>query len=172
MQHVDHLLSAYMDNELEEQERVIVEKHLQDCSNCLKLYEDFSQMSTQIMRGFEIISFPEKVTDQLMTRINQLETQDSQENVSILSYTILRWSAISSILLLLVVNLSLILTFSSLFSFTSIRILYHLVHGLYIVLSAIPFVSLTASCSWFLLIGISLWSLRQLLRSKKVETTQ
>ncbi|WP_028775396.1 anti-sigma factor family protein [Shimazuella kribbensis] len=170
MQHVDHLLSAYIDNELEEQERVVVEKHLQDCTDCLELYEDFSRMSASFTHAFETISLPEQAIEQLMTRINQLDTPDSPDPISVLSYAALRWGTISSILLLLAVNVSLMITFGPFFSF--IQIFYRLAHGVVTIFSAIPYLGVVVTVTCFLLIGMSLWLLHQLLRLKKVEITQ
>jgi predicted anti-sigma-YlaC factor YlaD len=161
-----------MDNELEEQERMRVEKHLQNCTDCFELYEDFSRMSTQFTHAFENVSLPDQAIEQLMTKINQLDTKASQNPMSILSYTILRWGTISSILFLLVVNVSLMITFGSFFSFSFIQIFYRLAQGVTTIFSAIPYLGVIAFVTCFLLIGISLWILRQLLRSKKVEITQ
>ncbi|MCH5586087.1 zf-HC2 domain-containing protein [Shimazuella sp. AN120528] len=172
MQHVDHLLSAYVDNELKEQERLVVEKHLQDCTDCLELYGDFTWMNGQLKNTFESLLLPKNITSKVMQGIHSHEEQTYREVPVIFSYTALRWSTISSILLLLVIHISLFFLLGSLFSFTPIRILYHLVHGFHTVFSAIPYLSLTVAIFCFPLIGASLWSLRLLLSSKKVEMQQ
>jgi anti-sigma factor RsiW len=170
MQHVDHLLSAYIDKELKEQKRLVVEKHLQTCTDCLELYEDFSWMSHELVNTYKQITLPNHLTNQVMAAIDQEEAQNRQKEISpILSYTTLRWGTISSIFLLLSVNLSLILAFGVLFSFTPIRIFYHLIHGLLTIFSAIPYLSVAISLMSLLLIVFSLWTLRHLLSSKKVE---
>ncbi len=172
MQHIEHLLSAYVDNELTENEKREVEEHLQMCSDCLELYEDFSLMGHQLVNTYKQITLPNHLTYQVMAAIDQKEAQNRQKEISsILSYTTLRWGTISSIFLLLSVNLALIIAFGVLFSFTPIRIFYHLIHGLLTVLSAIPYLSLAIFLASLPLIGFSLWSLRHLLSSEKVEVT-
>lgn len=164
MEHVEHMLSSYLDNELDAAEKITVEKHLLTCIDCLTLYDDLSNVSNQLRLDYELTIVPDQITHQVMTIIH-----NRSEVPSFLTYTMLKWSTIGSILFLLSIHVSLVSLFGMLFSVTPIRIFYHLLYGALTILSAIPYLSLTISLTAFCLIGFSIWSLRHLLRSKKVE---
>ncbi|BCU82825.1 hypothetical protein JIR001_26080 [Polycladomyces abyssicola] len=170
MEHIDHLLSAYIDNELSEHKRTEVERHLQACPYCMKLYEDLASMSHQLVTAYENLSLPDHLTDKVMDAIYEKEAEYKAETFPpLFSYTTLRWGALSSIFLLLFLNGFLIFVVGTIFSFTPISILLHLFHGLLTVIMAIPYLSTVMCVVSIILIGISLWSLRRLLNGKRVE---
>jgi predicted anti-sigma-YlaC factor YlaD len=170
MKHIDHLLSAYIDQELSEHQRKEVERHLQVCPHCMKMYEDLVSISHQLVTAYENLSLPDHLTDKVMAAIYEKEAEYQAETFPpLLSYTTLRWGALSSIFLLLFLNGIIIFVVGTIFSFTPISILLHLLYGLLTVIMAIPYFIAVMCVVSIILIGISLLLLRRLLNGKRVE---
>lgn len=165
MNHIDQLLSAYIDHELSEHKRKRVERHLHACPYCMKLYEDLSSISHQLVTAYENLPLPDHLNDKVMAAIYEAEYK-VETFPPLLSYTTLRWGALSSIFLLLFFNGFLLYTF---FSFTPIRFFIHLFDGLLTVIMAIPYLRTVMCVVSIILTGISLWSLHRLLKGKRVE---
>lgn len=70
-QHIGNLLHDYLDDELNEAEKLVIEEHLDDCSDCKnKLYELIS-LRQQIYGAYELVEIPSRIEDNVMSRINQ-----------------------------------------------------------------------------------------------------
>jgi predicted anti-sigma-YlaC factor YlaD len=167
MEHIDYLLSAYLDGELSQREKVVVERHMADCGECHGLYQEFVQMREEWQQAYDTFSVPDALTFRILTAIEQKEAEVATR--TFFSNEVLRWGAISGILLLLMVHVALVSVFHFVLSFHPLNFLIPLSRGVYTVVTSVPYVSsvlLVVSVSFMLLSG---WCLRRLLSSKKVE---
>ncbi len=65
-------ISAYIDDELLEQDRLIVEKHLRKCIVCYKDYENLKLTSKIVQKYFKNLNFPESdVSDRVIERLDR-----------------------------------------------------------------------------------------------------
>ncbi|MCY9691475.1 anti-sigma factor family protein [Paenibacillus alginolyticus] len=77
--HIEDLLSAYMDNELTESERQQVEEHLNTCSECSAVLNDVMDLKNQVFAAFHSIEAPEGLEDKVIRAIG---SNVYHENVS------------------------------------------------------------------------------------------
>ncbi len=69
-------ISAYIDNELLEQDRLIVEKHLKNCKICYRDYENLKLTSQIVQKYFDKINFSEaNVSSRVIERLNKYKTE-------------------------------------------------------------------------------------------------
>ncbi|MGA9175378.1 MAG: anti-sigma factor [Thermoactinomyces sp.] len=174
MNHVNEMLSAYLDDELSRSEKEVVEQHLQTCSNCQDLLDQLIEMKRQLVFSFEEIDVPAALTNKVMFAIDQQEwtmmaMEEAGERQSMISNRALQRSVIGSILLLFIANGVFIFAFGSLLSFHFLSFFVSLSHAVLTLITAIPYVGMIVSITSLFFIAISVWCLRQLLSSKKVE---
>lgn len=77
--HIEDLLSEYMDNELNDLDRQQVEGHLQTCSQCRALLSDLSEYKNQVFNAIHAIEAPEGFEDNV---IHAIDWNLSPENAS------------------------------------------------------------------------------------------
>ncbi len=70
---IEQKLSAYLDEALQNEERVIIENHLAQCGHCRYLFEDL-QKTKNILGGLDEIEPPPWLEEKIVARINQKET--------------------------------------------------------------------------------------------------
>ncbi len=69
-------ISVYVDNELPEEDRLIVEKHLKHCKMCYRDYDNLKLTSQIVQKYFDKINFSEaKVSDRVIDRLNAYRTK-------------------------------------------------------------------------------------------------
>ncbi|WP_171628555.1 anti-sigma factor family protein [Paenibacillus plantarum] len=68
--HIEDLLSDYMDNELDDLDRQRVEEHLLTCSACSALLSDLSAFKNQVFTAFHAIEAPVGFDDKVMQAIS------------------------------------------------------------------------------------------------------
>jgi predicted anti-sigma-YlaC factor YlaD len=167
VKHIDDLLSAYLDGELSERAKEAVERHMADCGECHGLYKEFIRMREEWQQAYETFSVPDALTFRVLAAIEQKEADTATR--TFFFNEALRWGAIGGILLLLMVHVVLVSVFRFVLSFHLLNYLISLSRGVYTVVTSVPYVSsvlFVVSVSFLLL---SVWCLRRLLSSKKVE---
>ncbi len=70
--HIGDLISAYIDNELTENERQLVEEHLFDCPECFAILNDFMMLKNDILQTYRSIEAPDTVEDVVLHAIRTL----------------------------------------------------------------------------------------------------
>ncbi|MCY9669857.1 zf-HC2 domain-containing protein [Paenibacillus alginolyticus] len=68
--HPDDILSAYIDNELNDDENRILEEHLAYCEQCQTLYEDLLHLKFQASSAFQDFEAPVDLEQRIMNEIN------------------------------------------------------------------------------------------------------
>lgn len=68
-QHVGSQLSAYLDNELDAENKQVVESHLFSCERCLKSYEDLLFVKDQLRMAYTDTEAPDSLEDTIMAAI-------------------------------------------------------------------------------------------------------
>lgn len=86
-QKIQNQLSAYLDNELTSEERRVVDKHLPDCPECMKMLEDF-QLNQQQIAG--LIHPAPSMKNAVLEIIQETETASKKGILSIVRQWVFR----------------------------------------------------------------------------------
>lgn len=158
--HIGELLHDYLDDELNEAERLVIEKHLNICPECQKQLFVFISIKQQIYDAYQMVEVPELIEDKVMAKIEQ----DSIRIYSgILNRTaIIMMSAFGLIFLagttpFLPVGLHIVHTFFS--------ISRGLIYAIPSIITAIPYVVSAIAVFIFLLIAAALLIVRYLVHN-------
>ncbi|MGD8189593.1 anti-sigma factor family protein [Brevibacillus ginsengisoli] len=154
--HVQELLSSYLDNELSHEERIWVESHLKTCEECQVFLYELSSMRNYIISTYQEIEIPEDLELQVMAHLNKA-TSSPIGLVAIASLASL------SLLVLLPILLIGMGVFSSV-----VTIFGSLLHLATVIISSIPTVITAISAFSVVLVVFSIWSLRRLLLLKEI----
>lgn len=161
-EHVKGLLSAYLDQELNESERHQVERHLNGCLECRRELEAFEMLQTQIAFAYESIEVPSGFEENLAENIEK--QQRKQSGIQKWTLAFVGALLVAAILLELAPVLSLgaaMTTFVVHTGYDLLKIVPFLVSSLPYMLGAVCMVAV-------LLIVLSLWSLRRLLEARSL----
>lgn len=74
--HPDERLSAYMDDELNETERLEVEHHLASCERCRELLEDLLGLRQAVVGAYEHIQAPNELESRILQALDQKPTPE------------------------------------------------------------------------------------------------
>src|SRR5947199_8630306 len=77
-EHIKELLSDYMDNEINEDERQMIEKHLAVCTDCNNWFRELTTLRKQILATYQMIEVPSTIEGNVLEKI---------QGVSIKKYT-------------------------------------------------------------------------------------
>jgi anti-sigma factor RsiW len=67
--HPEEQISAYIDNELSEQDRQLVEKHLESCTSCQSLLEDLLDLQSNVSQTYRMIHSPNELDTRILQAI-------------------------------------------------------------------------------------------------------
>lgn len=156
-EHVKELLSDYMDDEITEMEKQMIETHLATCADCTNQLRDLMSIREQIFAAYQKIVIPSTIEDKVLEKIHM---------ASIRNYSgILNRMAII-----------MLITFGMMFLITASRILtvglpifhslYSIARGLIYavpsIISAIPYVVEVITVLMLSFIAIAILTLRYL----------
>jgi anti-sigma factor RsiW len=71
--HPEDQLSAYMDDELNKDERQQVEAHIETCESCQALLQDLLDMQSDVVRTFHLIQEPADLESRILQSIGKEE---------------------------------------------------------------------------------------------------
>ncbi len=116
------LVSAYIDQELSDDEMGVVQEHLARCKSCQELFHELESLSRFTTEAFMGIFAPESTGTAVLERIASLRQSEQRSRVS--------WIAIDSaiVMTLIAIGVGGGLVWS--FSFVFAGIFYHLLRGL------------------------------------------
>lgn len=157
-QHVENFLSAYIDGELNDEERRKVDEHLQLCGACSSVLSDLSRQKNLVYEAFheaEIPDFADKVVLAL-----QREEQAVRERKAV------PYLALTALIGILILVYVIPVPFKLLGIFT--RLFVHMVYAGAGMLMGELFWALAVGGSAFILLLVSGISLRRLLRTRTV----
>lgn len=86
-QKIQNKLSAYLDNELTSDERRVVDKHLTDCPECMKMLEDF-QLNQQQIAG--LIHPAPSMKNAVLAKIQETEAASKNGILSVVKQWVFR----------------------------------------------------------------------------------
>ncbi len=166
-EHVDELLSAYVDDELSEKEYIKVKNHLEICSRCTGIFHELQEIQEGISFLYGSIEIPDiHFENAVMAKIKEINPKAS------IYY---RWIVgLPALFMVIIIAISLF-AFSDLFyvgvtvASELIKIAVSLSHTVVLVLSSIPFLLEVFAITTIIIVGLSVWSVRYLLRSKTAE---
>ncbi len=138
---IGELLSAYIDRELDRNERMTVEMHLQGCPECQKTVHDFKEMSGIVYKAFGSVNAPVEL-EQLVVQNIMAIRQSIQTRRLFLVY-------LASAVLGLLIILSLSISPAGHFMRASICLSVAILHGAINLLSVVGNV-------WFAMIGVTM----------------
>ncbi|MCF6093025.1 zf-HC2 domain-containing protein [Microaerobacter geothermalis] len=160
MEHVKELISAYIDHELSDSERLLVENHLTTCKECQSLAKELSLMSQQITNYYQSVDVPDDFEQKVFADLNGLASDQISDNKT------LKWIAIFASVLLLVVFLAsfspIVLMIVGLAS-SFFTIMYSLIRIIPLIITQIPYLTGGSMMLAFFVMLLSVWSLRHLL---------
>jgi anti-sigma factor RsiW len=163
MEHVDELISAYLDNELTEAERVLVELHIGTCKECRALVEDFLAMKSQLFTVYQSIEIPDNLEQRVLASLEQKPKTTTRR------YTVVPWVLTGSavtLLLLFMVSLSPLATLSiGLFS-SLVTIMVSVLQVVPVFAASLPSLFIGIAGVTVFLLFLLIWSLRRFLLIK------
>jgi predicted anti-sigma-YlaC factor YlaD len=153
-QHVEDLISAYLDDECTHEEKIQVEQHLVHCSSCRQLFDDLMQIRSSISQTFQTLDIPERIEQRVITVLEQREFQAFS------------WWIRGIILFPVLLGIFMLIPIFK-WGTALIKGLFHLSSSILqvipVLISAIPFMSIIISLWAVFLLIVSIWSLRRLL---------
>lgn len=158
--HLDDQLSAYMDNELSEEDRLAVEAHLASCEYCQALLDDWLSMQEQVLDAYRYTHAPVDLENNVLQAIQG----DQQTSVS-KGWLIVPLFALFVITLFGITQGMMFIKLIHSLMRLSVALLYMVTH----LMSSIPLLAMTAV---FISLGIlttSVYCLRRAMRLTSVE---
>jgi predicted anti-sigma-YlaC factor YlaD len=70
-EHIGELLSLYIDDEVGEDEKNRIEKHLAQCQQCQNDFLELTMLKNQMYAEFQFIDIPDNIEDQVMAKISK-----------------------------------------------------------------------------------------------------
>ncbi|MBS4174080.1 zf-HC2 domain-containing protein [Bacillus sp. FJAT-49736] len=166
-EHVDELLSAYIDDELSESEFQIVKNHLAVCDRCEDELQALRNMKDGLALYYSSIEIPDfQFENAVLAKINNLNLKSS------LYY---KWVVGLPTLFLTIMIAICLFAFGDIV-FVGVTVISEIVkiavslsHAFVSILSSIPFLLEVFAITTIIIVGLSVWSVRYLLRTKTVE---
>ena len=166
-EHVDELLSAYLDDELSEMEYIKVKNHLTTCNRCEESLHELQKVQEEISLLYRSIEIPDfQFEHAVMAKIKELSPKNS------IYY---KWIVgLPTLFLAIIIAISLFAFSNIVYAGVTviseiIKIAVSLSHTLVSVISSVPFLLEVFAITTLIIVGLSVWSVRYLLRTKTVE---
>lgn len=157
--HLEELISSYIDDELTDDERAVVEVHLKSCSECRALMEELNAIKNTIFSVYRSVEVPFGVEQQVLSVIDR-GTLKGPISIQI------SWAALASFSLILIITLSVLSPVGVLglgLASSVLNILFSLLKAIPVIIQSVPYVFITVSAFSVIVMLISIWSLRRLL---------
>ncbi|HEX6922274.1 MAG TPA: zf-HC2 domain-containing protein [Bacillales bacterium] len=164
-EHVQNLLSAYIDDELDERDRKQVESHLRNCPRCLQEFEELRTLQQQLYTVYESVEAPDEFEISVMEKIEgqRLDSSHNREN-QLVKWAIAIFAA--SLMIVVFIYMAPLIYLGLTLASTSVTIGFHLLHTVSQIVSSIPYLLGTLLVGAAILIVLSLWSLHKILESQ------
>ncbi|ERI07472.1 anti-sigma factor family protein [Aneurinibacillus aneurinilyticus] len=163
MKHMEEMISAYIDDELTDAERRLVETHINKCKECKKLVEDLSMMKNQVFTTYQSIEIPDNMEQYFLSSIEQ-KTQRGKNKIP---WPIVIGSVI--LIILAVLCLSPLATFGVGLISLLFTIMMRLLQVASTFMAVVPSLFIGVIGFAVLLLLISVLSLRRLFLTKAIE---
>lgn len=67
--HIEQFISAYIDDQLNHKEQLMVEEHLKICQHCRHLVEDLKRLQSQVFVNYQWVEVPKNLEEKVMSKI-------------------------------------------------------------------------------------------------------
>ncbi|MGV3487298.1 MAG: zf-HC2 domain-containing protein [Tuberibacillus sp.] len=161
-EHVKELLSAYLDNELNDEDTRRVHEHLRNCEECRDSLYELQLLKDNIFYAYENIDVPVNLEASIMDRIFVMEQDASPKN----DFAVWVTGAVAFVIMAsMAAFIAPVMYFIARFTYKLASIGFTVLHTVPIVVSAIPYLSYILYGGAIILIAISSWLLYRLLLS-------
>lgn len=164
-EHVRELLSPYVDDEVTNEERSLVETHLQDCAECRAFMEDLTRMRSAIFTAYHSIEIPDSIEQHVVAAIQTNTTVLQPAQIKASRYGL---AAFVAFLLLSLLGLSPLGLFGLGFLASMLHLFIRLLQVLSTLLGTVPFLVEGISVFSVAVLTVSAWFLRRLLMMEKM----
>lgn len=155
--HPEEKLSAYIDNELQDEERLEVEAHIELCSSCQALLKDLHSLQSAVALTFHAIPEPAGLENRIMQSLGKV-TEQAKAGKGWLSVPLAVFFALG--MLWLTIGAMFVKLIGGLLKFI-IALVYMISH----LIAGLPVLSGMTIILSFIILGASAFSLRRLLQS-------
>lgn len=158
--HIGELLHDYLDDEMNEVERTVIEKHLDNCSECKNRLFELTSLRQQMLDAYQLIEIPNRIEDKILANIEQ-------ESIKIYAVTLNR-TAIIMMSIFGIIFLAGTTPFLTV-GFHIINMIFSISRGLIYaipsIISTIPYVVASVALFIILLIAMALFIVRYLVHN-------
>ncbi len=163
MTHLEDLISAYIDDEISDQDRLMVEEHLENCPQCCELMESLTTVRGLVSTAYRSVEAPGLLEQKVLAAIGRDKTAPSPAYAITLPWGV----AMAAILLMFIFfSQSPIVIFGFGVVSSLMHILVRLLHVLTVFIITVPYLLAEIAVFAIILSLVSGWSLRRLLISK------
>jgi predicted anti-sigma-YlaC factor YlaD len=163
--HVKDYLSEYVDGELQKETRQLVEDHMEGCAECAQELRELEQLKMFLFQAYENVSIPGLEFEQsVLSKINANASREISAHranwllILLCGIFFLSLSAIMGPVLYLAMK----------FASAIFKVSMSLLHAIAGVVSAIPFLFEAFLFTTIVILGISFFSVRYLLKTKTI----
>lgn len=164
-EHVEELISSYIDGEVTDDERQLIETHLKNCNQCQVLMEEMVTMKNNVFLVYEFIEIPQSLEENVLAVIGTDKTAKDTLRIKMSWFVFAFFIALT---LLIVLALSPIGIFIVSLSSSVFNIMFSLLRVIPILISSVPQLLVGISVFIVVLFITSTWFLRRLLFVQKV----
>ncbi|WP_161798217.1 anti-sigma factor family protein [Aneurinibacillus tyrosinisolvens] len=155
MNHIEDLLSGYIDGELTEEQRMLVEHHLRRCEECRETVDEISAIRNQVYTTYQSIEIPSFLEQKIISSIF------SEPVYGKLRAYIPAAAILSVVFFVLILSSATFVSIGFISSLASAFI--GIVHIVPLLVSSVPLLLQAVVGTALVLMLLSLWSLRRLL---------
>ncbi|MBE3569862.1 MAG: zf-HC2 domain-containing protein [Bacillales bacterium] len=165
--HVHELLSAFIDGELNEEERKKVVDHLAECRQCSNELKELQWLKGELFAAYHSIEIPNvQFEHSVVKKIKKISSPHQPMNRYV------RWTMSFIALLMaafIVFKMGTVFYIGITLAASFVHIGLSVLHALATVLSSIPLLFLACLIISIVILGISIWAIQYLLRVKSLD---
>lgn len=164
-EHVEELISSYIDGEVTDDERQLIESHLQNCNQCQVLMEEMVTMKNNVFLVYQFVEIPQSFEENVLAVIGADQTAKDTLRIKMSWFVFTFFIALT---LIIVFALSPIGIFIVSLSSSVFSIMFSLLRVIPTLISSVPQLLVGISIFFVVLFVASTWFLRRLLFVQKV----
>ncbi|MFV9510227.1 anti-sigma factor family protein [Tepidibacillus sp. LV47] len=154
-------ISAYVDGELTESEKSIMEEHLQVCDRCQNLFQELTEIKNLVFYAYQNIEVPQAIEQQVMTKIELTKMEN------LFAINKIPWFQVVLPVLLVALLLTSQPLFLSFGIFSSImKVIFSIIP---VIVTIVPYLLGVIVMISLFAIFLSLWLLRRFIVSKVIQ---
>lgn len=162
-EHVEELISSYIDGEVTDDERRLVETHVKTCNQCQALMEEMAAVKNKVFLAYQFIEIPQNLEDNVLAAINA-DKMEKEAHIKASWFVFAPLAALTLLVMLVLspVGLFIVSLLSSIFNIT-----LSLLQVIPALISSVPQLLVGIFVLLIILLIASTWFLRRLLFVQK-----